>query len=116
MLPNDSDEGESLSEEDSKNLTADENTSISTQKTSLSTENTSLSTENTSVSTQNTSVSTQNTSVSTPNVSGQDFSLNESQDARSPDSTQNRVSRNSLSDLETSRGSSGDCDTSIDAE
>ena len=114
LLPNDSDEGESLSEEDSKNVSAE----TTTQNTSASTQNTSASTQNTSASTQNTSVSTQNTSSSTQNNSEQSFSTS-SQDLTSPETQDASVlslETNSLSDVETSRGSSGDYDTSIDAE
>ncbi|KAL5247027.1 hypothetical protein ACHWQZ_G019033 [Mnemiopsis leidyi] len=133
LLPNDSDGGESLSEEDSKNCapntsSSTQNTSSSTQNTSSSAQNTSSSTQNTSSSTQNTSSSTQNTSSSgqettssTPNTSIREFSI-DSEENNTPGVNQGLslesggVSRNSLSDVETSRGSSGDCDTSIDAE
>ena len=115
LLPNDSDEGESLSEEDSKNSSLTD----SAANTSISTQNTSISTQNTSISTQNTSSSGQETSSSTPNTSiREQFSINSEDGNNAPDVQDGTrgVSRNSLSDVETSRGSSGDCDTSVDAE
>ena len=101
LLPNDSDEGESLSEEDSKNSSLTDSAA------------------NTSISTQNTSSSGQETSSSTPNTSiREQFSINSEDGNNTPDVQDGTrgVSRNSLSDVETSRGSSGDCDTSVDAE